>query len=179
MLDIDAVSAKTKRFRSPPYPALDLAKAIERAALLMKVAHHHAVGVQVILPAWGMDSDAGPVWRYLATLIQYGLVADSGTGKARKFQITDVARRIIQDTDPTSQKRKEALKVAALSPMIYNELWNKFSTAAGLSDAVLKVYLTIDRKEATGEYSRTANRRQRRSSRHTNRHWCLQELRGF
>jgi hypothetical protein len=157
MTDTAAPTEKKKRFRSPAYPALDLAKAVERTASLLKVAQHHAVGVSVILPAWGMDSAAGPVWRYLAALIQYGLVTDSGGGKARKFQITDVARRIIQDGDQNSKRRKEALKIAALSPTIHKELWEKFGTAADLSESVLKVYLTLDRKEA-GEspYSETA-----------------------
>ncbi len=157
MTDTADVAERKKRFRSPAYPALDLAKAVERTASLMKVAQHHAAGVPAILPAWGMDSDAGPVWRYLAALIQYGLVTDSGGGKARKFQITDMARRIIQDGDQNSKKRKEALKTAALSPTIHKELWEKFGSAAGLSDSVLKVYLTLDRKEA-GEspYSETA-----------------------
>jgi hypothetical protein len=75
-------------------------------------------------------------------------VTDSGSGKARKFQITDLARRIIQDSVPGSEKRKEALKTAALSPTIHKKLWEKFGTATGLSEAVLKSYLTIDRAEA-------------------------------
>ena len=48
----------------------------------MKAAHHHPVGVPVVLQAWEMDFDNGPVWRYLAALIQYGLVTDFGTGKS-------------------------------------------------------------------------------------------------
>lgn len=144
----EAAIEKKKRFRSPAYPALDLSKAVERAASLMKTAHHHSVGIPVVLQAWGMDSDAGPVWRYLAALIQYGLVTSSGTGTARKFQVTEPARRIIQDSDPNSTKRKEALRAAALSPTIHKELWEKFGHATDLSDAVLKTYLTLDRVEA-------------------------------
>lgn len=147
MTDTPNGAEKKKRFRSPAYPAIDLAKAVERTAALMKLAHHHQVGVSVVLQAWDMDSDAGPVWRYLAALIQYGLVTDTGTGKARKFQVTDVARRIVQDNDPNSSKRKDALKTAALSPVIHKELWEKYGAATGLSDAVLKAYLTLDRTE--------------------------------
>src|ERR1700733_5780229 len=148
MTDVAEQSDKKKRFRSPPYPILELAKAIERTSSLMKAAHHHVVGIPVVLQAWEMESEAGPVWRYLAALMQYGLVADSGTGKARKFQVTDSARRIIQDQTPNSEKRKEALKAAALSPMINKAIWDKFGAAANLSDSVLKSYLTVDRSEA-------------------------------
>ena len=154
MTDVAESIEKKKRFRSPAYPALDLEKAVERTALLLKMAQHHAVGVQVVLKAWEMDSDTGPVWRYLAALIQYRLLVDSGTGKTRKFQITDIARRIIQDSDHNSQKRKEALKIAALSPKVHKELWEKFGAATELSDAILKVHLTLDRMESgDGPYS--------------------------
>lgn len=148
---------KTKRFRSPPYPAFDLEKAVERAALLQSRAHQFEVGVTVLTEAWNMDSATGKVWRNAAALLQYALLKDSGSGKSRKFQITDLARRLIQDTDPNSEKRKEALKTAALTPMIHKELWDKYGPAAGLSDSVIKTYLTIDRSEnGEAHYSTSA-----------------------
>lgn len=143
-------ASKPKRFRSPPYPMFDLGKAIERATELHSKANAHAVGVQVLAEAWGMKSVDGKVWRTAASLIQYGLLQDSGTGKTRKFQITDAAKRIILDTDPNSVKRKEAVWRAAIIPMIHTELWGKYLSAEGLSDTVIKTHLTIDREE-TGE----------------------------
>ncbi len=140
-------ASKPKRFRSPPYPMFDLGKAIERATELHSKANAHAVGVQVLAEAWGMKSVDGKVWRTAASLIQYGLLQDSGTGKTRKFQITDAAKRIILDTDPHSVKRKEAVNRAAIIPMIHTELWGKYGSAEGLSDTVIKTHLTIDREE--------------------------------
>ena len=147
MTDAQTAPEKKKRFRSPSYPMFDLGKAVDRASALLNRAHHHPVGAPVLSEAWGMKSVGGKVWRTAAALIQYGLIIDSGTGKSRKFQIADIARRIIKDSDPTSQKRKEALKTASLSPMINKELWETFKTADGLSDAVLKTHLTVDRAE--------------------------------
>lgn len=147
MSDTENVVEKKKRFRSPPYPMFDLGKAVERATEVSSQAHHHQVGAQVLSSAWGMKSADGKVWRAAAALIQYGLLIASGTGKTRKFQVSDVARRIIQDIDPLSQKRRDALYTAALSPMIHKELWEKFKSAKGLSDAVIKTYLTLDRVE--------------------------------
>ena len=146
MTDENAASEKTKRFRSPPYPAFALEKAIERTSHLFSEAHHHEVGVSVLAEAWGMAA-GGKVWRHAAGLIQYGLLVDDGRGNSRKFRITDTGRRLAQDSDPRSEKRRAALKEAALSPMIYAELWNKFGTGKDVSDAVLKTYLTIDRAE--------------------------------
>jgi len=142
---------KAKRFRSPPYPAFDLEKAVERCELLFDKAHHHEVGVNVIMEAWDMESSGGKVWRHAAALLQYCLLSDSGSGRTRKFKLTDVARRLIQDKDATSEKRKKALEVAALHPMIHEELFSHYGIAKGLSDSVLKTYLTIDRAE-NGEY---------------------------
>ena len=141
---------KLKRFRSPPYPMFDLQRAIERVTEVYSKAGTHSVGVTVLAEAWGMKSADGKVWRTAATLIQYGLMTDSGTGKARKFQISDSAKRIILDTDSGSIKRKEAIRGAAMGPMIHHELWDKYGMAFGLSDTVIKTHLTIDREE-TGE----------------------------
>lgn len=147
MTDADNVIEKPKRFRSPPYPMFDLGKAVERASEALKKAHHHPVGVPVLSDSWGMKSSGGKVWRTAAALIQYALMTDTGSGKSRKFLISDITRRLAQDSNPASQKRKEALKTAALSPMIHKELWENFQAAKGLSDTVLKTHLTLDRVE--------------------------------
>ena len=139
---------KKKRFRSPPYPMFDLKKAVERARLLYSKAQTYAVGVNVIADAWGMKSGDGKVWRAAAALIHYGLLVDSRTGKTRKFQLTDIAKRIILDQDPESPRLKEALQAAALAPMIHKELWDRYKTTRGLADTVLRNYLTLDREEA-------------------------------
>ncbi|MEB8389239.1 hypothetical protein OO012_18590 [Rhodobacteraceae bacterium KMM 6894] len=153
----DDTLAKKKRFRSPPYPSFDLGRAVERVALLDKVAQHHEVGVGVLTEAWGMKSADGQVWRSAAALIQYGLVTDSGTGKTRKFKITDPARRIVRDPDPDSEKRRTALRTAALLPMIHNVLWKRFGSANDISDSVIKAYLTLDRlDEGETPYSSSA-----------------------
>lgn len=141
-------TAKPKRFRSPPYPMFDLSKAVERAAELHRKASSHAVGVNVLAAAWGMKSTDGRVWRIAASLIQYGLLTDSGTGKTRKFQITDSAKRIALDATPDSPRRREAIQNAALSPMIHRELWDQYGDPNLLSDAILHTHLTIEREEA-------------------------------
>jgi hypothetical protein len=143
----DQMPEKMKRFRSPPYPSFDLKKAIERVGQLFAKAQQQQVGVVVLVDAWSMESVSGKVWRSAAALIQYGLLQDSGTGKARKFKITDTARRIIKDANPDSGKRKAALKITALAPMIHKELWDKFGLAEGLADTVLSTYLTTDRAD--------------------------------
>lgn len=153
----DEAPVKKKRFRSPPYPSFDLGRAVERVTLLDKVARHHEVGVAVLSEAWGMKSADGQVWRTAAALIQYGLVTDSGTGKTRKFKVSDSARRIVRDPNPDSEKRWAALQTAALLPMIHKTLWDRFGAASEISDSVIKAYLTLDRlDEGESPYSDSA-----------------------
>lgn len=145
--DLAAAADTNKKFRSPPYPMFDLGKAVERLKSLYAKALHHQVGVGVLAEAWGMKSGDGKVWRAAAAMIQYGLLVDSGTGKTRKFQIADAAKRIVLDTSPDSPKRAEAVKSAALAPMIHAELWKRFKTTKGLADSVVTNYLVLDREE--------------------------------
>lgn len=140
--------SKPKRFRSPPYPMFDLNKAIERAASVYNKAQHHLVGISVIADVWGFKSVDGKVWRAAATMIQYGLMEDSGSGASRKFQLTSLGKRLVLDTEPDSDARKKALKAAFLSPMVHKELWDKFGSTSGLADSVIKTHLTIDREDS-------------------------------
>lgn len=157
MTDVPAAADEKKKFRSPPYPMFDLGKAIDRAKNLYSKAQGHSVGVNVLAEAWGMKSGDGKVWRAAAALIQYGLLTDSGTGKARKFQLSDTAKRIVLDLNPESQKRAEALRSSALAPMIHSELWEKFRSMQGLADSVVTSYLVLDREEqGESPYSQSA-----------------------
>ncbi len=146
-----------KRFRSPPYPQIVLSKAIERARDLYDQVHRHAASVPVVAGAWGIKETTGTLWTTAASLLQYGLLIDEGSGDKRKFQLTDAAFRILLDPDPASEKRRIALQKAAISPKIHAELWEKFKDAAQVSDALLKGYLTLDRRdEGKAPYSDTA-----------------------
>jgi hypothetical protein len=147
MNDATATPDKTKKFRSPPYPMYDLKGAVERTKKLFDKAQQYSVGVNTLAEAWGMKSGDGKVWRAAAALIQYGLLSDSGTGKTRKFQVTDAGKRIALDA-VDSERRKEALRAAALAPMIHKELWGRFKTAKGLADSIVTTYLTLDREDA-------------------------------
>lgn len=134
-----------KRFRSPPYPAIGLAKAIERARQLHGVVHHHAVGVSALGSAWDYGEKSSGLWAAAAALLQYGLLTDEGSGDKRKFRLTEAALRIVRDPNPESEKRRSLIQQAALKPKIHQELWERYGAAIGLSDVVLKSYLTVDR----------------------------------
>ncbi len=147
MSDADQQGSGAKRFRSPPYPSIDLAKAIDRARALYGKALHHPVPSNVLAEAWKYGVKSSGLWATAAALIQYGLLTDQGSGGARRFQLTDGAIRIIKDADPASEKRVEAIKRAALSPTVFRDLWERFA-GADVSDVVVQNLLTLDRREA-------------------------------
>lgn len=124
-----------------------LKPAIERARQLHSKALHHAVGVKVLGESWGLKESSSGLWSFAAALLHFGLLKDEGTGDKRKFQLTDVALRIIKDADPNSSKRSEAIGKAALAPVIHRELWEKYGDASNISDVLLKNYLTLDRAD--------------------------------
>lgn len=146
-MDSSADTQNAKRFRSPPYPFIPLSKAVERARAVYDVAKHHEVSFPVLADAWDYGLKSSGLVQTAAALIHFGLMSDQGTGKNRKFSLTNDALRIIQDADPQSSKRRDALKRAALKPKIHGELWKKFGALSGVSDFVLINYLTLDRRD--------------------------------
>jgi hypothetical protein len=147
MSDAPATEA-SKRFRSPPYPAIPLSKAIERAKELYNKALHHPVKVTVLAEAWDYGVKSSGLWATAAALLQFGLLTDEGSGNKRKFALTDAAIRIVRDPDPLSAKRLDAIKKAAIAPRIFRELWGSYGESHGsLSDMVLKTHLTVDRRD--------------------------------
>ncbi len=152
MTDEAPVDDKTPRFRSPPYPSVPLAKAIERAGALYSKALHHSVPIAVVAQAWNYGGKSSGLFGTIAALIHFGLLTDTGSGDKRRFQLTDSAIRIIRDPDPNSGKRQAALRAAALNPSIHSELWEKYGAAgvSGMVDVALKSYLTLDRTDDGG-----------------------------
>lgn len=144
----DTESTETnKRFRSPPYPAIPLGKAIERAKQLYGKALHHPVGVSVLADGWKYGPKSSGLWATAAALIQYGLLKDEGSGDKRKFTLTEIALRVVRDPNPESEKRLEIIKRCAVAPKIFYELWSSFGNAQSLSDIVFKSHLTVDRSD--------------------------------
>lgn len=140
---------KQPRFRSPPYPAIPLARAIERAAAFHTKALHHSVPMSVAANAWEYGGKSSGLFATIAALKQFGLMTDEGSGDKRRLKLTDAAIRLVRDPDPNSEKRKAAIRAAALAPKIHLELWEKYGVAgaSGAMDVAVKSHLTLDRAD--------------------------------
>ena len=116
--------AGANRKRSPSYPAINLEQAIDRAREIWTSEHQYATPVSTIFKHWGYTSSKGNANLVIAALRKFGLLEYEGSGNARRAKLTDLAVRILDH--PDNEIRREAIRLAALTPPIHAELWEKY-----------------------------------------------------
>jgi len=128
--------------RSPNYPAIGLAQALQLAKQLYEKERRAVVPVDVVATALGYSSKdgklSGNALSRIAALRQYGLVEKAAQGKLR------VSERTIDLVlgQPTDTAYANALRGAALAPSLFRELAGDHGDA---SDDALRVHLIRDR----------------------------------
>lgn len=136
----------TKRFRSPPYPALSLEKAVTRARELREVARGHSITLLSAAKAWGFSAKSSSITSVAGALIQFGLIEDEGSGPSRRVRLSRLGESIVMDQRPGSPDRVRALGEAALSPPVFRGLWEKYSSA-DVDEHMLIYDLTLGRSQ--------------------------------
>lgn len=134
---------KKSRPRSPAYPAIDLARAVERVRQLYAMERTHATPLAAAFRHWGYESTAGDGNLVASALKKFGLVEYEGAGTSRRLKVTSLAVKILEH--PDEDQRQAALKAAALLPAIHKELWAKHRTDGLPSDASLRWELEQER----------------------------------
>jgi hypothetical protein len=137
--------AKKARVRSPNYPAINLEEAIKKATEFYNYEKRNSANVEIAMKHWGFKPTSSGGMVTLAALNSFGLLSDSGAGKQRKVQLTELALKIILDERSQSVEREAAIKQAALMPKIHASLWNKYHTSLP-SDENLRHELVMERK---------------------------------
>lgn len=140
---------KSKRERSPTYPAIDLALAIRRAGELQAQEGFNWAPIPALLQAWGYSSKSSNGALTVAALKRYGLIEDRGSSEAREGRLTAFARAILLDEREDSPERLKRLQEAALKPKINREIWDKYEGSLP-SDVTLKYHLTVERGFSPG-----------------------------
>lgn len=138
-----------KEGRSPGYPAVSMAAALERARTVMEKEKRHWVPLSTIFGHWGYGPKSSMGILLLAALKKYGLVEYKGSGDSREARITDLAWRILVDERPVSPERDGLIQEAALSPVIHQKLWNEYKGQLP-SDENLKHRLVTEEGFTTG-----------------------------
>lgn len=136
-------SSQGSRTRSPAYPGINLETAIKRAREVHEQDKMNIVPLAIAVKRWGFKEKSSGGLVTVAALKSFGLIKDSGSGKDRKIQLTEDARRILLDARQDSQDRDMLIKQAALNPKIHNLLWKKWGLELP-SDETLKHALTFD-----------------------------------
>ncbi len=127
---------QSARTRSPAYPGINLETAIKRVREIHGQDRMNPVPVEIAVKRWGFKERSSGGLVAVAALKSFGLVRDSGSGKDRKIQLTEDARRILLDTREDSRERFVLLKQAALSPKIHNILWKKWGVQLPADDTL-------------------------------------------
>nr|WP_136252715.1 hypothetical protein [Ningiella ruwaisensis] len=118
------MTTKSKRVRSPAYPAVSLKLAIKKAQEFYKVEGRNEAFLTVALTHWGYSPNSGNGLKLVAALSSYGLADTTGSGKNRKIKLSDLALRILLDNRENSLEKNQAIQSLALKPKIHQKLWN-------------------------------------------------------
>jgi hypothetical protein len=134
--DEAAPSEKRKRTRSPAYPFIDLEAAITRAREFYDKEARNSAPLRVAVKHWGYEEKSSGGLQTAAALMSFGLMQDEGTGKDRKLKLTERALQILLDRRPDSEQRASAIRDAALTPKIHQQIWRKWGHGIPSDDTV-------------------------------------------
>ena len=108
--------------RSPNYPRLTLAEAVEKLRPVYKGIHTYPTPKEVIAQNLGYAGLSGRPLTLIGTFRRYGLLKSEGGGK---LKVTDVAVAILELPAGSSQW-KAALMEAAYTPDLFSDLRTEF-----------------------------------------------------
>lgn len=136
-------SDSRRKVRSPAYPAISLPKAVEYVEAFYQKEHQHAAAPAVAAKALGFsDHTTGPAGSALAALKYFGLLEHDDK---KNMRVTQTALDIILSPSADHPPRVKAIRDAALTPAIYQELWAKWEGRLP-SDQNIAYYLERERK---------------------------------
>lgn len=115
---------RSKRVRSPSYPAFSLPKALKKIEDYYRAEGRNEAFLSVALSHWGYKETSGSGLKAVAALSSFGLVDVTGKGTNRKVKLSELALRIVLDKREVSADREQSIRSAALKPKIHQKLWN-------------------------------------------------------
>lgn len=110
-----------KRTRSPNYPRLSLADAIERAGKLYQKESTHKTNKEAVAKGLGYTSLNGASLGLISTLKQYGLLEEEADG----LRVSQDAVALVMLPEGDSE-RTAALQRAAFAPRLFSELREEY-----------------------------------------------------
>ena len=123
------------RIRSPNYPGISLADAVERIHKIHGKAHTHKVDAATMAGAAGYSGLNGAALGVLSALKKYGLLDDQG----KTLRVSDLALTIIADPI-ASPERRVAVQKAAFSPPLFSAIRAEYPGSIP-GDEIVRSYL--------------------------------------
>jgi len=123
--------------RSPNYPQISLARAIELTAKLYNEAHTHKASSAVVASALGYTSLNGASMSAISALKKYGLIEGVGDNE---FKVSKDGLTIVVDPK-SSTERATAILRAAFRPSLFAELRTEYGDKPPKSDDFLRAFL--------------------------------------
>ena len=119
-----AMSTKSKRVRSPAYPAISLKAALKKVEDFYQIEGRNIAFLTVALSHLGYSPTSGSGLKVVAALSSYGLIDVVGSGKNRKMKLSELALRIVLDKRENQPEKIQLIQGLALKPKIHQKLWN-------------------------------------------------------
>jgi len=126
----------SRLIRSPSYPFIGLPEAVERARTLYAAARRSPVSADAAAESWGYSAKSSGGKQTIAALRAFGLLEGEGA-----VRLTDRAVHILLDEG--SDERDRLLRQAALSPLVYTRLWERYGPDLP-SDKGLQTHLVLE-----------------------------------
>lgn len=140
-----AATTKITQGRSPAYPYIPLSKAVERLnAIVAAGVGRNAYPPETFYQIWELGAQSSGARGTMAALNGFGLVEYDGRGDVRKVKVSDLGLKIALDKVPNSVDRMRALQLAALTPSIHSDLYQRYASMLP-AEVVLLTYLTRDK----------------------------------
>ncbi len=117
----ETAEAKRSQGRSPPFPFIDLERALRRLKEFAEHSRGHPVRVVSAVSAWGYNPKSSGGSQIVGALKAYGLIDVSGSSDDRKIQISELGRRL--GRNPPANIKTQLLQEAALKPRLIGEYW--------------------------------------------------------
>jgi hypothetical protein len=128
---------KSKKTRSPNFPAISLEKGLSLAQILLEKYARHPVPIEIALTALGYKSlKSSSGLQATAALNAYGLTEVEGEGKGKKIAVSDLAFKILADKRAISTERDAAIKEAALNPPIFHKIIERYPDGLPADDVL-------------------------------------------
>lgn len=123
--------------RSPNYPAISLARAIDLTTRLYNEAHTHKASSAVVASALGYTSLNGASMSVISALKKYGMIEGVGDNE---FKVSKDGLTIVVDPK-SSIERANAIIQAAFRPALFAELRAEYGDKPPKSDDFLRAFL--------------------------------------